>query len=168
MRVLIAVASRHGATREIADEIKTALEAEGLTVDVVDAASDTALETYDAVVLGSAVYAGRWLTPATRFVTTNRVALRELPVWLFSSGPLGTPAEPDEDPVDLDALDDELHPVDDRLFTGKLDRSVLGAAERAVVGALGVPDGDYRQWDEIRDWAEGIAAHLRQMQPTIR
>lgn len=163
MKVLIAVASRHGATREIADEIQTILEAEGFAADVVDVASDTPLDGYDAVVLGSAVYSGRWLTSATRFAAANRMRLRELPVWLFSSGPLGEPPEPDDNPVDVDDIDDQLHPVDDRVFAGRLDRSDLGFAERAMVGALGVLDGDYRQWDEIVDWAEGIAAHLAEM-----
>ncbi len=163
MRVLVAVASRHGATREIADEIRTVLEAEGLDASVADVSPTMPLAGYDAVVLGSGVYAGHWLAPAKRFAAANRVPLRELPVWLFSSGPLGDPSEPEKDPVDVDAIDDQLSPIDHRVFAGKLDRSGLGFTERAIVGALGVADGDYRPWDEIRDWAEGIAAHVSQL-----
>ncbi len=54
------------------------------------------VEPYDAVVLGGAAYMFHWLKPAVTFARRHRKELAVRPVWLFSSGPLGT------DPVDKD------------------------------------------------------------------
>jgi menaquinone-dependent protoporphyrinogen oxidase len=56
------------------------------------------VEGYDAVVLGSAVYAGHRLKPARKLVDRCGAALAARPVWLFSSGPVGDPPKPEEDP----------------------------------------------------------------------
>ena len=168
MRALVAVASKHGATREIAEEIRVVLESGGLDADIVDAGPEIGVDGYDAVIVGSAVYAGHWLKDAKRFVEANQAGLIERPVWIFSSGPLGDPPEPEEDPVDVSEIDERVLPVDHRVFAGKLDRDDLGFAERAIIRALGVPDGDYREWQDIRDWAEGIVSHLEQKTPADR
>ncbi|HAW10057.1 MAG TPA: hypothetical protein DCX12_03090, partial [Chloroflexi bacterium] len=91
--VLVAYASRHGFTQGIADRLATALRASGRTVDERPLASVGDLSGYDAFVIGSAAYVGQWLPPATEFVRRNRDALAARPLWLFSSGPLGTEAK---------------------------------------------------------------------------
>src|SRR5258705_13857553 len=94
MKVLVAAASRHGATQEIAEAIGRTLNGEGVHAEVaanVDA-SDPA--GYDAVVLGSAVYMGHWLEAATKFVEAHGTALSARPTWLFSPGPIGDPPPP--------------------------------------------------------------------------
>ena len=68
------------------------------------------LDDYDAVILGSAVYAGHWLEPAADFVRRHESQLRERPVFVFSSGPLGEPLKPDEDPAELASIDDQIRP----------------------------------------------------------
>lgn len=166
MKVLVAFASKHGATREIAEKISLALENGGLDSDVTEAGPDVRVDGYDAVILGSAVYAGHWLKDAKRFVEANQAGLIERPVWIFSSGPLGDPPEPEEDPVDVSEIDERVLPVGHRIFAGKLDRDELGFGERAIIRALGVADGDFRDWQDIRDWAAGIVGHLSQRQPT--
>ena len=166
MKVLVAVGSKHGSTREIADEIALMLDAAGLEARVIPAHEVTDVETWDAVVLGSAVYAGRWVKDARRLAERHAPALRELPVWAFSSGPIGDPPEPHEDPPEFARISELVGAVDHRVFTGKLDRSELGLAEKAVVSALGAPDGDFRDWQDVRDWAEGIAAHLTRLEAT--
>jgi menaquinone-dependent protoporphyrinogen oxidase len=116
----------------------------------------------DAVVLGSAIYLGKWLKPATQFVTGQAAALASVPVRLFSSGPIGSP--PPEDPADRrqgDELARAMGARDHRLFPGRLDRKGLSLVERAAVRAAKSPDGDFRPWDEIRTWAAGIAAAVR-------
>src|SRR5689334_12861824 len=90
MRVLVAYATRHGATRGIAQRIGERLTAAGLDVTVAAAASVDDVRGYDAFVIGGATYLGRWLKPLDAFVRRHRAALAEAPVWLFSSGPLGT------------------------------------------------------------------------------
>jgi menaquinone-dependent protoporphyrinogen oxidase len=129
-------------------------------VDVRSVETVTMLDSYGAVVLGSAVYMGRWLKSARTFAHANATQLAEIPVWLFSSGPVGDPPKPDTDPSDLGPIMDLVHAQEHRRFTGKLDRRRLGFAERAVVSATKAPDGDFRDWLAIEVWAAEIAAIL--------
>ncbi len=89
MAILIVYASKHGSTQGIAERIAEKLrqlgkEAEARPVDAVDDPG-----SYEAIVIGSAVYYGSWLKEATEWVRRNQAILAERPVWLFSSGPLG-------------------------------------------------------------------------------
>ena len=84
---MVAYGTKHGATAEIADAIARTLSATGLEVDVQRAGRVRSLERYRAVVLGSAVYAGRWRRDALRLLRRSELGERE--VWLFSSGPVG-------------------------------------------------------------------------------
>lgn len=161
MKVLVAAASRHGATHEIAAAIGQGLQEHGLVADVHDIADLTGVGDADACVLGSAVYVGRWLNPAREFVQANTEVLSATPTWLFSSGPLGDPLKPDEEQaVDVAELVKTTNAREHRLFAGALDRDKLGFGERAVVRAVRVADGDFRNWDEIGTWAGEIAAAL--------
>ena len=159
-RVLVAAASRHGATHEIAGSIGQTLRSRGCDVTVADAGRIDTLDGYDAIVLGSAVYAGHWL-PDAKAVAERIPDLHPFPaVWLFSSGPVGDPPKPDEEPVDVTAIVDATSPRGHRLFAGRIDKSKLGFAERAIMIAVRAPEGDFRDWDEISDWALGIADAL--------
>ena len=161
MKVLVAAASKHGATLEIAEAIGRGLRERGLDVEVRDIDADGGLGEVDACVLGSAVYVGRWLGPARQFVDANAEALSAIPTWLFSSGPLGDPLKPDEEhAVDVAEIVAATRSREHRLFAGALDRGKLGFGERAVVMAVRAADGDYRDWDEIDAWAGEIAASL--------
>lgn len=170
MAVLVAVASRHGATVEIADAIGIAIHGRGFRVDVVrltepaGSGSTPDPADYEAVVLGSGVYLGRWLAPATHFVNKNEEALRDLPVWGFSSGPVGNGPADDGGQLPAPDLVDALNPVGYRTFGGKLDRHGLGLAERAVVTLLGVHDEDNRNLDDATSWAHRIADRLQAIQ----
>src|SRR4051794_15546773 len=122
MKVLVAVASKHGSTREIASAIVEELHASKIEADLQDVSEGSSIRGYDAVILGSAIYMGEWLPEARSFPEHHRTALSKLPVWLFSSGPVGP-----DDPLphdDLKALPTsiaKLHPRDYRVFVGKLD-----------------------------------------------
>ena len=83
------------------------------------------------------------------------------PVWLFSSGPIGDPPKPDEDPRGRGCSHGETGTHRHAVFTGKIDRSRLEFGERAIVSALKVPEGDFRDWDEIRMWTTGITGDLK-------
>jgi menaquinone-dependent protoporphyrinogen oxidase len=162
MKVLVAVASKHGSTREIAETIAQELQASGLSVDLREVGEVTHLDGYDAVVLGSAVYAGHWLLDAKHFAERLTNQLLELPVWLFSSGPVGdVDPQPLDDPNQLAASMADVKVRDHHVFVGKIDFARLGWAERMVVKAFKSPIGDFRDWNEIRDWARGIAYELR-------
>ena len=162
MRVLVTAATRHDATQEIAAAIGAGLTRREVDADVREITTIRDLEGYDAVVLGSAVYVGRWMRPALGFVATHRAALRARPVWLFSSGPLGPPTQPVPvtDPADLAEVVEMSGARAHRLFPGRLDRERLGAAERMLVRAAGAPYGDERDWEAIDAYAAEIAACL--------
>jgi menaquinone-dependent protoporphyrinogen oxidase len=157
MRVLVSAATKYGATGEIAQAIGAVLSERGLDTTVASPEQVQAIDDYDAVVLGSAVYAGHWLTPAREFVDRCRDALAARPVWLFSSGPIGDPPKPEEDPVDVAEILQATKAREHRLFAGKLVKKQLRFPDRAIAAALRVPEGDFRDWDEIKGWAAGIA-----------
>jgi menaquinone-dependent protoporphyrinogen oxidase len=162
VRVLVTAASRHGATHEIADAIAAGLERRGVDAEAHHAEELTSLDGYDAFVIGSAVYVGRWLDTARDLVEAHVAALAGLPVWLFSSGPLGPPdaLKPEGDPVDAAALIAAVGAEDHRVFAGRLDRKLLSFGEKAVVLAVRAPEGDFRDWEEIDGFAADIAGRL--------
>jgi menaquinone-dependent protoporphyrinogen oxidase len=114
------------------------------------------------VILGSAVYMGRWLDPATTFVASHGATLADRPTWLFSSGPIGDPPRPGEaQAVDVAEVMAKTQAKGHKLFAGKLDKGKLGFGERAVMLAFRAAEGDYRNWDAVEAWARGIAGELR-------
>jgi menaquinone-dependent protoporphyrinogen oxidase len=163
MRLLVTAASRHGATAEIATELGKALRGAlpGVGVDVVPVTRVAGFADYDAIVLGSAVYFGRWLDEARWQVSAHQETLRERPVWLFSSGPVGDPLVPDTEPADAAELAEAIGACEHVVFPGALHREQLGLRERLAVGLVRATDGDYRDWPAVRAWADRIAAELR-------
>jgi menaquinone-dependent protoporphyrinogen oxidase len=161
MTILVAVATRHGSTIEIADAIADELRRVGHTVKVRDVADGPRLDTCTAVVVGSAVYMGAWLPEAVQFIDHHQAQLQDKPVWLFSSGPLGAEdPQPTAPPKQLDALLEHSGARGHCIFVGKLDKSRLSLGERLVTKMVGAPEGDFRAWDAIRDWAREIGSAL--------
>jgi menaquinone-dependent protoporphyrinogen oxidase len=162
VRVLVTAASRHGATHEIAEAIARGLVQRGIEAEALPTEELASLDGFDAYVLGSAVYVGRWLDPARELVEANAGVLASRPVWLFSSGPLGPPEhlKPEGDPVDAANLVETARAVEHRVFAGRLDRSLLSFTEKAVVLAVRAPEGDFRDWEAIDGFAHDIAGHL--------
>ena len=175
MHVLVAYASRHGATQGIAERIADTLKVAGVDAEARPAASMKSLAGYDAFVIGSAAYMFHWLKEASGLVRRNRAALADKPVWLFSSGPLGTEPlnEKGQDqkvaavPKEIAELSEAVHARDHHVFFGAYDkdRKPIGFAERfvAVMPAArdALPSGDFRDWPEIEGWATGIAHELQ-------
>jgi len=178
MHVLVAYASRHGATQGIAERIAETLRTNGLDAEARPADSIRDATAYDAFVVGSAAYMHHWMKEARTFVDRNRTLLASRPVWLFSSGPIGN--EPvDEDgvdqkvasiPTELPELATALGARDQHIFFGayERDRKPIGIAERFAAHLPAswmdeVPYGDFRDWPEIEAWAAGIAGDLRAM-----
>ena len=165
-RVLVTAASRHGATQEIAERLTEWLPdtdgglALGLSavVQTADRAPDPS--SFDAVLAGSAVYAGRWLEPAREYVGRHAAALRGRPVWLFSSGPIGQPPFPPDEPHDARPLAEVIGARGHRVFPGRLDKELLSVGERAMVTAMRAPLGDFRDWPAVRRWAGEVTADL--------
>jgi menaquinone-dependent protoporphyrinogen oxidase len=99
---------------------------------------------------------------AREFVEVHEGELRELPVWLFSSGPVGDPPKPLENPAEVADVVKRLGARGHRLFPGRIEGSDLGISERALVALVRAPDGDFRPWSEIVTWSEAIARQLEE------
>ena len=165
-KILVAYASKYGATAEIARRIGAALEKAGLLVEVLPAERVKDPSAYQAVILGSAVYAGQWRKEAAEFLQAHEQTLKGLPVWLFSSGPTG-----EGDPVELmkgwrfpetlQAAADRIGPRDTAFFMGDIDMQKLNLPEKMIVKAIKAPTGDFRDWDSIESWAASIAEELK-------
>jgi menaquinone-dependent protoporphyrinogen oxidase len=165
-RVLVTAASKHGATMEIAEHLARCLQESpagarcGLVATSLPVERRPDPARYDAVVLASAVYAGRWLEPARHYAADHAAALRARPVWLLSSGPIGEPPFPADEPHDAEPMRSLIGARAHRVFPGRLDKHLLGIGERAMVTAMRAPVGDFREWDAMRLWAEEIAEDL--------
>ena len=160
MRVLVVVASRHGATGEIGDAVAEVLRERGHEVVRTSPSDVESLKGVDAVVLGSAIYMSQWLEPARDLVVRLGPELHGLPVWMFSSGPVGPQERPAPATTRIHALLEQVEPLDYQVFSGAVDRSVLNLRERSIVRMVGAPEGDYRDWDAVRAWARAIADTL--------
>jgi menaquinone-dependent protoporphyrinogen oxidase len=157
-RILVAYATKRGSTAEVAAAVAEELRARGETVDLAAAGDVRGLDGYGAVVLGGALYMGRWHADARAFLARHREALERLPVAVFAIGP----ATLEEKNV-ADArtqLDRALRrapavaPVTVAIFGGVIDPAKL----RFPFNRLAATDA--RDWDAICDWAADLPAAL--------
>lgn len=156
MTILLAYATKHGSTREVADAIADTLRRSGNECDVRPAATVTDLTGYDAVVLGGSLYMTRWHPDALRFLDGNRDALAVLPFAVYALGPLTLS---DKDVAGSQAQLDkalakftDLSPAATAVFGGVVDPKKL----RFPFSRM--PATDARDWDAITVWAESLAA----------
>lgn len=162
-KILVAYASKCGSTGGVAEAIGQALCDGGATVDVRLAKDVTDLSSYRAVVVGSAIRMGQWLPKAVKFVETHRDTLSQVPVAYFAV--CMTLAEDTEEnrrtvAAYLDPVREVVQPVDVGLFAGAMDYSKLSFVFRLIIKAMRVPEGDFRNWNAIRDWATNVRPML--------
>jgi menaquinone-dependent protoporphyrinogen oxidase len=165
MKVLVTAATKYGATGEIAKAIGDVLVEHGLDTAVIPPGDVGDVKEYEAVVLGSAVYAGHWLELAKALLHRSGRAFAARAVWLFSSGPVGDRSRKlvqkmGEDPVDLAKILEATRAREHRMFAGKLERKNLSFPQRAALTVFRGVEGDFRDWSEIRTWASIIADAL--------
>jgi menaquinone-dependent protoporphyrinogen oxidase len=164
MKVLVAHSSKRGGTAGIAEAIADEFDRRGIEVDCSDVGEVGDLGPYDAVVLGSAVYAKRWRGKAKRFLRAHRKELAEMPFWIFSSGPVGDPAKDDpkwSEPPRVVARAEKLGVREHVVFGGCVPADPHGFVERSMAENTPVEYRDRRDWSEIRAWAAAIAAALQ-------
>jgi menaquinone-dependent protoporphyrinogen oxidase len=184
MKILVAYASRHGATQGIAEHIAAKLQRSGLDVTLRPVADTGPIDGYDAFVIGSAAYMGGWLGDATAFTRRHRDLLAHRPVWLFSSGPVGSETVDAKGrdqltaaaPKEFTEFARTIQPREQRVFFGAYDPDAApaGIAEGLMARFMRIapavrealPAGDFRDWLAIEAWAEGIARELITVHPT--
>jgi menaquinone-dependent protoporphyrinogen oxidase len=166
-KVLVAYATKHGSTTEIADKIAETLVSAGVHAVALPVEHVGDLRAYSAVVLGSAVYAGQWCKEAVHFLKAHEKELAQRPVWIYSSGPTGEgdPATLMKGwllPQDVQSIVNHIQPRDVALFHGEIDDKKLNLLEKVIVKGVKAPTGDYRNWYAIIDWSRQIAATVKQ------
>jgi menaquinone-dependent protoporphyrinogen oxidase len=164
-RVLVAHASKRGATAEIAEAIADTLREASLEVECSPVEEVRSLSGFDAVVLGSAVYVKRWRGDAKRFLRRHGDELARLPFWVFSSGPTGDPSKTMDagwlEPAHIVKTVERLGARNHVVFGGRVPAEPYGFIERGMAENVPPEFRDRRDWDAIRGWAAGVAAELR-------
>jgi menaquinone-dependent protoporphyrinogen oxidase len=158
-KVLVTYSSKYGSTGGVADAIGKELCSRGVAADVAQIKNASNLGSYQGVVIGSAIYMGRWMSEAADFVKKNREVLSRVPVAYFLA--CMTLREQTEqsrakvlsymDPV-LESVP-EIKPVSIGTFAGALDYNNLSWLNKKIMKSKGAPEGDFRDWNAIRAWA---------------
>lgn len=146
MKVLIAYTTRRDSTREVAEKIGEILKSKGMEVNVFNVAEVSDISSYNAAVIGAPVMRFRFLPPAKKFVKSNKEALSKIPVAYFSLGITmkeDTPKRRERMARKLKVVTRQVAPVDVGLFGGRYQGR------------------DYRDWDKITAWAEGLAEKIK-------
>jgi menaquinone-dependent protoporphyrinogen oxidase len=165
-KILVAYSSAAGSTVGVAEAIGEALSSDGTTVDVLTAKEVGDLSPYHAVVLGSGVRAGKLYRETSAFVERHQAALSQMPVAYFVVC-LTMMEDSEEHRCEADAYLDQLRskvpsvePVDVGLFAGVMDFKKVPFLLRLIVKAMKSKEGDFRDWDAIRDWATALKPKL--------
>jgi menaquinone-dependent protoporphyrinogen oxidase len=173
MTVLVAYASRHGATAEIAARIAVRLGSSGIRVDYLHVDEVETLDGYDAVVLGAPVYDQSWPPEANQFVDANREDLALRPVWLFSVGSFGDTKRligplTHKEPEGIAEIRAATHARDYRVFQGVIRKHQWPFRSRVFFHVFGGRFGDHRDWPTIDAWADQIASLLTDSLSAVR
>jgi menaquinone-dependent protoporphyrinogen oxidase len=163
MKLLVAYASKHGSTAEIAEAIGDELRSAGVDADVTQASEVRDLAPYAGVVLGSAVYMKRWRPEARHFLRRLEHELGDRPLWIFNSGPVGD-AEADPqwcEPAKVLHHAQRLDLRDHVVFGGRVPQDPHNFVERAMLKNTPPDEQDARDFDEVRGWARQIAATVQ-------
>jgi menaquinone-dependent protoporphyrinogen oxidase len=150
--ILVAYATKHGSTREVAGAITAALRERGCEVNLRPAGQirDSVVGN-DLIVLGAPIYSGRWHGDAHRFLKRHRRELLQIPVAVYGMGP-------------RDDNDDAWQSAREQLNNALAKHGWFTAAATAVFGGVDPPKRhvtnrrDLRDWNAIRDWAYTMAA----------
>ena len=166
MRVLVTWGSKRGGTEGIARMLGAALRDEGLDVDVLPPDQARGAKGFDAVIVGGALYAGRWHADARRFVIHREEDLRRVPVWFFSSGPLDGSAERGTvlPTPQVKWLMEMVGAQGHRTFGGRLLPDARGFPASAMAKTHA---GDFRDPERIGGWASDIARALPTARPGV-
>ena len=162
-RVLVVYASKAGSTAEVAGAIGKRLADTGLAVDVRRARNVRSVDGYAAVIVGSAIRAGQWLSEASGFVKTHREALAARKTAYFTlcmTLQQDTPEHREKVAAYLKPVREILEPDRIEFFAGKMDYRKLALAPRLIVKRMKVPEGDFRNWDAIGAWADALCNEM--------
>ncbi|HZP19002.1 MAG TPA: flavodoxin domain-containing protein [Bauldia sp.] len=164
MKALVVWGSTRGGTQGIAEIVAQQLRESGVDAVATDAASARALDGYDAVVVGGALYANRWHPAARRFIARNIAVLRTKPVWFFSSGPLDVSADGDliSPTREVSVLMERVGALGHATFGGRIEPNAKGFPASAMAKKH---SGDWRNPGRVRAWAASVASAMPAARP---
>ena len=167
--ILVTYVTCTGFTVGVAEAIGKSLAEGGAQVDVLPMQSVRELGSYQAVVAGSAIHGNQWLPEAEQFVQNHQAELSCKPFAFFlvcmtlamRNGEKYRPFVVDY----MAPVRRLVKPVSQGLFAGALDiRKVPTAADRFKLRLsvlFGVwKEGDHRNWEAIRAWAESLRPQM--------
>lgn len=157
-KILVAYATTHGSTQEIAAVVAEMLRAGDRPVDLLAARAVNSIEGYSAIVLGSPLYILHLHKDAVRFLARHQSALSRLPLAIFAGGPYGQGTEDEWREVRRELEQDLakfpwLHPVSVQLVGGRFDPVHLRFPWNLIPAMRQSPPSDLRDWKAIRAWA---------------
>jgi len=171
-KILVTYASRFGATAGVAEAIGKTLAENGAQVDVLPMKDVSDLLPYRAVVAGSAVNGAAWLPEAMQFVHAQQAELKKKPfaAFLVCMTLAMKNGEHYRSNVSawLDPVRALVRPVSEGLFAGTLDISKIPSLGDRMKFRLSVlfgvwKEGDHRDWNAIRAWAESLVPLLKKI-----
>ncbi len=153
--ILVAYASKVGSTGDVALAIGKTLSLNGAFVDVYPIDQVTNIDNYQAVVVGSAIRTGRWIPSATNFVENHKSYLRQVPTAFFTCCMTLHEETEENRQTALDYMtpvSNIVEPVAIGAFAGKMDYTKLSFLDQTIIKLVGVPEGDFRNWEQIKNW----------------
>lgn len=163
MKLLVCYATRYGSTGEIAMVIGEELNAAGHRADTIRISDMPDPGPYDAVIIGSPLYMGKWLAEAREFVSQYRNVLVSKPVAVFTVGYSFknlTSEHLRRGEEALEAVKLYIEPVASEFFAGSINPDIMRSADREITKLGGVNPGDYRNLDDVKRWAKNLPALL--------
>lgn len=164
-KILVTYTSRFGATAGVAEAIGKTLTGHGADVDVLPMRDVKDLAPYQSVVAGSAINGGAWLPEGMEFVRAHQAELRSKPFAAFLVCMTLTMKNGEQYRSHvatwLDPVRSLVRPVSEGLFAGALNISKIPSWSDRLKFRLSVlfgawTEGDHRDWNAIRAWADNI------------
>jgi menaquinone-dependent protoporphyrinogen oxidase len=167
-KILVTYASKTGSTAGVAEAIGKTLAVSGATVDVLPMKDVRDLAPYQAVVAGSAINGGEWLPEAMQFMRTHQAALAQKRFAAFlvcMTMAMSNKQYREHVSTWLEPVRALVRPVSEGLFAGALDISKIPSLADRIKFRLSVAfgvwsEGDHRDWNAIRTWAEELVPLL--------
>jgi menaquinone-dependent protoporphyrinogen oxidase len=163
-KVLVAYATWAGSTAEVAKRVSEILNRNGFAAEAMPAGKVRDTSSYDAVILGTAVHAGKLKPDALKFVDRNKTDLNSKP---FAAFVVCLAAKGSDEKsratvaAYLEPVRAQVKPLSEGMFAGAYDPQKIDFVSRQIMKMIKALPGDFRAWDDIEAWAASLAPLFR-------